>query len=259
MEQKASARPITHLSFSRLTELAHSPLALKQYIEGQRVETEAMNEGSLLDCLLFEPEKFKERFFEIPKIDRRTKDGKAQLESAMEQKGSKTLVTDEQVQAANFLNACIRANSTVAFHGLLNPDFFSFQVKTEFNYGGFLHKGIKDADGQRRDGKRVIWDLKRMGSRSGEQLVRSQIRNNFYDLQAAIYCHPFDSKGEEVAYYVVAVDNDGFVTPFEITRDSREKARILWNKLIKAAHECNLNGLDMGCEFWAEQDGFFYF
>lgn len=252
-------KPITHLSFSRLTELAHSPLVLKQYIEGVRIETEAMKEGSLLDCLLFEPETFEKRFYEIPKIDRRTKEGRAAFEAAMERKGERLLVTDEQVSDAKFLNECIRSNSTIAFHGLLNPDFFSFQVKTEFAYGGFLHKGIKDADGTRRDGQRAIWDLKRMGSRSGEQLVRSQIRNNMYDLQAAIYCHPFDSTGESVKYYVVAVDNEGFVTPFEITRDSRDKARILWNKLIRAAHECNLNGLDMGCEFWAEQDGFFFY
>lgn len=256
---------ITHLSFTRLKELAHSPLALKQYIEGDKTKTAAMTAGSLLDCLLFEPEKLEKRFLVITKISKATKEGKALWQDALaevekdEETRRREIVTEEDLADAQFLDTCIRANSTVAFHGLLNPDFFRFQVEVSFKYGGFDHKGVKDADGHRRDGQRVIWDLKRMGSSSGEQLVRYQIRNNLYDLQAAIYCHPYDSIGESVKYYVVAVDNDGFVTPFEITRDSREKAKILWNKLVKAAHVCNLNGLDMGCEFWAEGDGFFFF
>ena len=257
---------ITHLSFSRLKELSHSPLALKQYIDGGKTTTAAMSAGTLLDCLLFEPEKLEDRFVIIPKVSKATKEGKALFADAQEAaknsdetKPDKIIITDVDLQEAQFLDTCIRANSTVAFHGLLNPDFFQFQVPVSFKYGGFDHKGIKDADGTRRDGQRVIWDLKRMGSRSGEQLVRAQIRNNLYDLQAAIYCHPYDTKDESVKYYVIAVDNEGFVTPFEITRDSRNKARILWNKVIKAAARCNFEGLDMGCEFWAEQDGFFYF
>lgn len=250
---------ITHLSFSRLTELAHSPLALKQYIDGGKTTTAAMTAGSLLDCLLFTPQDLEQKFLVMPKVDKRTKVGLAAFEAAIEQANGREIITDEQLSDAQFLDTCIRNNSTVAYHGLLNPDFFKFQVPVSFKYGGFDHKGIKDADGTRRDGQKVVWDLKRMGSRSGEQLVRSQIRNSMYDLQAAIYCHPYDTKDESVKYYVIAVDNDGFVTPFEITRDSRNKARILWNKLIKAAARCNFEGLDMGCEFWAEQDGFFYF
>lgn len=256
---------ITHLSFTRLKELGHSPLALKQYIEGGKTTTAAMTEGSLLDCLLFTPEELEKRFLVIEKLSKATTAGKelwrwAEEEaSAKDGRSAREIVTTEQLSEAQFLDTCIRQNSTVAFHGLLNPDFFKFQVPVSFKYGGFEHKGIKDADGERRDGQRVIWDLKKMGSRSGEGLVRSQIRNMEYDLQAAIYCHPYDSKNESVKYYVIAVDDDGFVTPFEITRDSREKAQIRWNRLIKAAHRCNMENLDMGCEFWAEQDGFFYF
>lgn len=250
---------ITHLSFSRLCELAHSPLALKQYIEGGKTTTAAMTAGTLLDCLLFTPAELEKKFLVMPKVDKRTKVGQAAWEAAQEEAGDREIITDEQLSDAQFLDTCIRSNSTVAYHGLLNHEFFQFQVPVEFHYGGFLHKGIKDADGTRRDGQRVIWDLKRMGSRSGEQLVSSQIRNNLYDLQAAIYCFPYDSRDESVKYYIIAVDNDGFVTPFEITRDARNRARILWNKLIKAAHQCNMEGLDMGCEFWAEMDGFFLF
>ena len=90
-------------------------------------------------------------------------------------------------------------------------------------------------------------------------LVRSQIRNNKYDLQAAIYCYEYDTNDEPIKYYIIAVDNEGYVTPFEVTKDARRKARIEWNALVKAAHHCNMVGLDAGPEFWADQNGFFYF
>lgn len=248
---------ITHLSFTRLKELAHSPLALQKYLTGDKVQTDAMKAGTLLDCLLFEPDTLDARFCVVPKVDRRTKEGKAAWDAAIEKAGDRYLITDEDLSDAQFLEQCIRLNSTVAFHGLLTPDNFKFQVPVDFFYGGFKHKGIKDADGVDRDGSKVIWDLKRMGGRSGELLVRSQIRNNMYDLQAAIYCHEYDSTEQPVKYYVIAIDDAGYVTPFEITRDARNQAKILWNKLLKAAHRCNMEGMDMGCEFWADYDGFF--
>lgn len=254
-----NTKPITHLSFTRLKQLAHSPIALNKYITGDKPSTDAMIEGSLFDCLLFEPEKLEERFFIIDKPDRRTNAGKAAWELAIAEAGTRTLVTTEQFNDCKFLETCIRQNSTVAYHGLLNPDFFAFQQEVKFFLNGFMHKGVADAKGHDRNGARVIWDLKRMGNASGEKLVRSQIRNNMYDLQAAIYCHPHDSINEPVKYYVVAVDNNGFVTPFEISRDAREQAKVQWMQLIKAAHRCNMEGLDMGCEFWAGPEGFFQF
>lgn len=270
----AATKLITHLSFSRLKELHHSPLKMKAYLEKTFEPTDAMNQGSLLDCLLFEPELLNERFYVIPEdaprrpssVQRNAKkpsdstlEAIAFWDAVEEMSKDKITVTPSQMDSAKYLSDCIRNNSTVTYHGLLNPDFFNFQVKVEFFYNGFLHRGIKDADGTARNGEKVIWDLKRMGARSGEQLVRSQIRANKYDLQAAIYCHEYDSKSEPVKYYVIAVDNDGYVTPFEITRDARNQARIEWNKLIKAAHRCNMEGLDMGTEFWAGPEGFFYY
>lgn len=252
-------KPITHLSFTRLKNLAHSPLKLKKYIEGTQETTDAMIEGSLFDCMLFEPEKFDSRFYKIENPDRRTKEGKATWEAALLACGDRHLITTQQVSDANFLIERIKESATVAYHGLLNPDFFKFQVSVNFNYLGFWHKGVKDADGHNRNGDRVVWDLKRMGNASGEQLVRSQIRNNKYDLQAAIYCHEFDETETPVRYFVIAVDNDGYVTPFEIGIDARRKARYEWAKIIKMAHQCNAFGLDGGPEVWAENSEFFVY
>lgn len=250
---------ITHLSFTRLKNLAHSPLKLKAYIEKKYETSDAMIEGSLFDCLLFEPEKLEERFFVVEKPDRRTNAGKAEWQAAIDEAGERTLVSNDQMNAAKFLKACFEQNSTVVYQGLLNPDFFQFQRPVEFFLNGFKHVGFVDAIGKNRNGEQVIWDLKRMGAKSGEKEVRYEIRRNKYDLQAAIYCHEFDSKNIPVKYFVVAIDNDGYVTPFEITRDAREQMRREWYELIRAAHRCNMEGLTMGCEFWANKDGFFQY
>lgn len=265
---------ITHLSFTRLKELAHSPLALSRYIEKRFEPTVAMVEGQLIDCLLFTPDEFESRFFVMP--DDVKKPTKAQLNAAkpspttleqidkwdriMESVKGRAIVKAEQVEEASFLANSVRNDATVTYAGLLNPDFFKFQVPVEFFYKGFIHRGVKDADGKDRNGKRVIWDLKRMGSRSGEQLVRAQIRHNMYDLQAAIYCHLEDSRNEPIDYKLIAVDNDGYVTPFTIGRDAREKARVQWNQLISAAHRLNMDeDLSQGPGFWGDGDGFYNF
>jgi hypothetical protein len=230
-----------------------------------------MDEGTLLDVLLFTPEKFADTFYLMPDDAKKptsvqlnakkpSDDTLAQIarwEQVMEEKGERIALTAQQVEEAQAIADSVRNNSTVAFHGLLHPERFSFQVPVQFFYKGFMHRGIKDAEGIDRNGQRVIWDLKRMGGRSGEALVRAQIRANMYDLQAAIYCHEHDMAGEPVRYYIIAVDNEGYVTPFNITLDAREKARYQWNKLIAAAHRVNMEGFEMGCEFWADSEGFF--
>lgn len=264
---------ITHLSFSRLKALSHSPLCLKRYIEQTRTSTKAMDEGTLLDCLVFEPESFQDRFFIMPegikkptsaqinakKPSAETLEQITAWESIQMKIDNRIVINQDQYDDALNIAGAVYDNTTVVFHGLLNTNNFKFQVTTDFFYKGFKHIGIKDAEGIDRNGKAVIWDLKRMGARSGEQLVRSQIRHNQYDLQAVIYCHPYDEIGKPVDYYIIAVDNEGYVTPFRISRDARDKARWEWNRLIAAAHRLNMEGLDMGCEFWADRDGFFDF
>jgi PDDEXK-like domain of unknown function (DUF3799) len=264
---------ITHLSFSRLKALSHSPLCLKRYIDQTRSSTKAMDEGTLLDCLLFEEDTFKDRFFIMPEGVKKptiaqinakkpapeTLEQIKKWESIQVQIGNKIVITQDQYDDSNIIAESVRNNSTVVFQGLLHPDNFQFQVTTDFFYKGFKHKGIKDAEGLDRNGKHVIWDLKRMGARSGEQLVRSQIRHNQYDLQAAIYCHKYDIENIAVDYFIIAVDNEGYVTPFKISRDARDKARWQWHRLIAAAHRVNMEGMDMGPEFWGDSEGFFDF
>lgn len=259
---------ITHLSFTRIKELLISPEALYRYMNRQKEQTAAMIEGSLVDCLVFEPERFDERFHVLPDGFRRptaaqinAKNPSPETIELIEmwegiEKSGKTIVKPDQVSEAKRLSECIINNSTIVYNGLLND--FQYQIPVEFYYKGIKHKGVKDADGVCRNGHRTIWDLKRMGNSRGEQQVARQIRAMSYDLQAAIYCHEFDKDNTPVNYYIIAIDNDGNVTPFEITKQSRMAAYTTWNKAIQATHRLIMeDNFFQSTEFWADGNGFF--
>ena len=263
---------IKSLSFSRIKALLHSPLALKAYLDKKKEPTKAMNEGSLLDILLFTPELFDAKFVVMPEGLRKpsvtqinakepSSETVKQVEKWKEFEqaiAGRCVVSQKQYDHAKFLEQCVRNNTTVVSHGLLHPDNWEFQANIEFKYMGFLHRGKADAKGVDRNAVPTIWDLKKMSSKSGSQPVRSQIRANKYDLQAAIYCHEYDMRDEHINYYIIAVSDDGYVTPFRISADDRRKARFEWIMAIKGAHRCNLDeSLDTGTEFWADSSGFF--
>jgi hypothetical protein len=253
---------LEYLSFSRLKALSVCPRELKRYLTEKPEPSDAMNEGSLLDCLLFTPDDTERRFHFWEKQSRTTKDGKAAFAEALEKADGRILMTTEQQARAEFLADCVDRSTFVREAALLNPDHFNFQERIEFSAFGWTHKGVPDAVQiprvtQALD-EHAIWDLKKMGSHSGEWAVKSQIRAMQYDLQAAIYCFEYDLSETPCKYYIIAVSDSGYVTPVEITIEARYKARERWAKLIEIANYCKIAGLDDGPEVFAA-DGRFIF
>lgn len=242
---------ITHLSFSRIKQLLHSPAALWKYIHEKPEPTQAMVQGQLLDCLLFTPDDFNARFYVYQKPDLRTKEGKAIAEAAKAEAGERLLISTADYNQAQLELEGVRSCRAVKALGLL--DGFDFQKKIEFEREGIHHIGYADAYKEEGD-KVVIWDLKRMGGKSGQTSVRYAIRDGMYHLQAAIYLHKAIQAGKQVAYYIISVSEEGYVTPFEIGLDSIYQVDTLWLKAINAAHEINFAPelFAVGPEYWAD-------
>ena len=242
---------ISHLSFSRIKQLLHSPAALWKYLHEKPEPTQAMVQGQLLDCLLFTPQDFQERFYVWAKPDLRTKEGKELAAKAKEEAGERILISSKDVEQASLEMDAIMNCRAVKALGLL--DGFEFQKKIEFEREGIHHIGYADAYKEEGD-KVVIWDLKRMGGKSGQTSVRYGIRDGMYHLQAAIYLHQAIQAGKQVAYYIIAVSEEGYVTPFEIGLDSIYQVDALWLKAINAAHEINFAPelFSVGPEYWAD-------
>jgi exodeoxyribonuclease VIII len=65
------------LSHSRLKEIRKSPGHFRWSLDNETPSTDAMNLGSLVHAMVLEPHTVEGRFVEMPKFDRRTKQGKA--------------------------------------------------------------------------------------------------------------------------------------------------------------------------------------
>ena len=99
---------INALSNSALSCLKRSPEAFRdQYLLGlKQPESDAFKIGSAVHCLVLEPWKFSERYAMAPKVDRRTKQGKADWEAFQESvQGRELLTDDENTQVVNLARA----------------------------------------------------------------------------------------------------------------------------------------------------------
>ncbi len=173
--------PETRLSYSSLKHFYKSPLDFLKYINKDFSWTDPMILGSLTDCLLLEPEKFEEKFINIPNIDRRTKAGKEAWAELQKNIGDKIPVKKDLLDKANFMKEALEQNPMSKM--LLN-NTTEVQKHIEFKYKGLTIRGILDGFGE-FDGKPFIFDLKTTSESDPKSWYRSIIKY-MYHLQAAI-------------------------------------------------------------------------
>lgn len=269
---------ITHLSFSRLKALAESPRELRAYLERDKEPTKAMIMGSLVDCLLFEPEKIEARYYVMPEIVAITKDGriaenplqtadgKAQLAHHRDQAiaSGRILISQAEYDAAKAEAEAVRENSVVQRAGLLEGASFQYGFEREMSANGGMpwkYRGVLDVYAKRRH----ICDLKRVSNASDPRLLKRNILSSLYHMQAAIY---LDAVGENIPYYIIAVDSHRSVTVVRLSDDTLEQGRALWAKLearLSLVREATafmsdidaeiewLTFLNQGIECWADE------
>lgn len=88
------------ISNSMLNEIHKSPAHFKLNLESEKKETEALTFGSLIHCLVLEPNNFERDFAVEPIVNKRTNDGKMILEQFYLQNTNKTIVNEQQLSLA---------------------------------------------------------------------------------------------------------------------------------------------------------------
>lgn len=190
------------VSRSELHTLARSPMHYKYAQDHPREETPALTFGSALHCYVLEPERFADEYIVVGKIDRRTKEGKAQF-AEIEASG-KIPIDETDMAAISDMSDSIKSNPYAVrlLSGEHEVSYFSEDTTT-----GIKLKCRPDC---RTDlgGVSVIVDLKTTRSASTESFSRACLDYG-YDLQAAMYKQIVDEvEGKPHRFVFIAVEKD---------------------------------------------------
>lgn len=189
-----------HLSYSSIKYALGDMRLWEMYMRGQlKKESDALHFGSIYDLLLFEPEKFNDRYYTLddseivssiggksPRTTKKYKDWRAEaIQQA--QDADKQLASIEDVTTAKEMIE--RLDSCGLREKRLKG---KFQVEFNEEIDGVLVKGFLDClgDGWISDSKSTRYVDK----------FRYSVRDFCYDVQAYIYCRVF---GVEDFYWVV--------------------------------------------------------
>lgn len=197
-------------------------------------ETPAMTIGNAVHALMLEPETYRDQFAVAPKVDRRTKAGKAEWAAFCEESGDKTILTmDDSEKVLAIVNALSShpIASRVLSGGEGEHSYFAPDEKT-----GLMLKCRPDYV----NGGALI-DLKTTRDASFEGFSR-QIGNLGYHLQAAFYLDVYNnSQGTDLnEFFFVAVENG---TPHGVAVYQLDEAH------IEAGRQAYRQALDTYAEY----------
>jgi len=193
--------------------LAH----LRAYEMAPREATAAMILGTAIHAATLEPEEFRSRYLIAPKVDRRTKDGKAEWESFLTHAVGREVIPADDHQVADQAAAAVRAHPLAG--ELIADATIESSIYWQDEESGVLCKARPDAYCQKTG---TLVDLKSTLSASPREFSRS-IFSMGYHRQLAFYRMALEAVGFPVNRVVlIAVEKAPpfGVNVFELEHDS---------------------------------------
>lgn len=163
-------------------------------------DTPALKFGRAYHKFCLEPYDFENEYIVCPKIDKRTKDGKAAYEEFLKSAGNKEVIDEETYEQLVAMRTVLYATPYVKklINGEHEKSFFWTDEKT-----GIKCKCRPDSFGAFGSGN-VIVDLKTTSDAETEAFMRSALKFN-YDVQAAHYTAGLETiYGKEFAFVFIA-------------------------------------------------------
>lgn len=210
-----------YLSYSALKAYAKSPAHYIQYVMGDRVETPDMKFGTAFHVYVLERESFEDRYYVMPKVDRRTKSGKAEF--TKHQKAADQRIVIDETELARIMAMHNKIMEHPEGSLMMSKGHSEMPVKKEIR--GIEFKGIVD-----RVTEQGIWDLKTVQDASSEGFHRAAYNMNYY-LQAAIYCEMCGM--ETFTWCTVEKASPYNVSVFRITDEAMLWAKSKLHKLVE--------------------------
>jgi hypothetical protein len=130
------------LSYSSIKEFQKSPRHYLEYINKQRTPpTDAMKLGSMVHCMILQPNLFNEQFVIAPDVNKRTNAGKEEWAAFCSQHADKTVVSNEDYEHASRLASGAMANPTIES---LVKNCYDFEQEWRANIDGLPYRGFYD-------------------------------------------------------------------------------------------------------------------
>lgn len=213
--------------------------------------------GSMVHCLVLEPEKFDARYFTIDDTNIMLEIGGAKPRSTTRYKewfateslkaGERTVVDPDEYRHAKIVAMNVQHNRASA--KVLNL-ITEREKPIEWEYKNFNFRGFIDGYGMK-----AVMDLKTCADAEPKKFQRDLINNGYY-LQAAMYLYGLQM---HKPYYIVAVDKVGGVSVHLLDEHLLEYGMKEYEMLCDKFNECILtDSFHKSYDFWAERfDGIF--
>jgi hypothetical protein len=246
-----------HLSYSSISAFKNSPRTFIDYKLGVKEETESMQYGSMLHCLVLEPDDFFNRYHTIQDGDicnqiggakpRATKAYKEWYQEAVGKAGDKQIVENNDYVAAKIAAENIRTNRASA--KILNMAIEK-EKALEWEFKNFKFKGFIDGDGEK-----IIFDLKTCTDASPQKFQREIVQRGYY-MQAAMY---LCGLGQVKDSYIIACDRKNGISVHKLEGKLIEHGATEFNEILDKFNHCILtDAFDQSHDFWSDRwDGIF--
>lgn len=222
------------LNFSSLNLFFVSPEKYHSLKSVERTETDAMKVGTALHTMALEPEKFNERYFCLPEMDRRTKAGKelyAQIEATNR---DKVLLRPDDFRVVAEAATAIRTNSFA--NGLLSGAITELTATWHDAATNLDLKGRIDAYNEKL---RIVVDIKTTTD-AGRGFSKIILQRG-YHRQAAFYMDALRANGRPVEHVVlIAVEKDPpySVALYKLCDDTLRLSKAENDALLKRYAHC---------------------
>jgi hypothetical protein len=230
---------------STLEHFRQTPLHARHYmLTGGDEETAALRRGWATHAAVLEPDRFAAQFVAAPKVDRRTKDGKAAWADFQAANTDRLILTDEEMDLCQKLRAAVWSHPTaaeiLAAKGMNEVSLVWKDAETEVDCKGRIDRICSYA------GWSCLVDLKTTRD-AGRRAFESSVQRFGYHSQAAFYIDGAQAvapRDVERKWLWIAVETEApyACAVYEIEDAALSMGRDEYRKHLRAYAECLRTG-----------------
>lgn len=224
------------ISSSELKLIMRSPAHYKYASDNPKPQTPQMALGSAVHALVLEPDKTP--VVQEPEVNKRTKDGRAELERFHMEHAESIICSPDQYNIAIAMRDSLLSHPTASVlfaSGAAEQSHFWIDEDT-----GLLCKVRPDFYNSDHE---VCVDLKTTTDASNDAFLRAVV-NFSYELQAAYYQHGLahtDTKSIEFIFVVVENTPPYAVSIFTLPEEMMHKGNVMWRRALDTMHQCKMS------------------